>query len=446
MRLSLMDWHRSVTRFESFICSGTEHGFKRLFFSISDDSKHLKVDRHALMISFQEGSDEEPSFKLLSVSASASKDSKGNTRSNVAHMQEHLSAAVLGHCGGNSSDHASDARKESKETFKQLLGERRDEGVQPKPVLLCDLFHANNLCMTHASLAAFGETERDNHRQKHHRQLLQSIHDLLQLDKLKHQGLIDEVLKDNNHESIKIHTMRERVQRWLANQRNASWILEMLQRKCSDGETPVLLKWAHSCGEHATSDSARVIAKDVVEMLLMQEIIVALHFEMEMGVYFEHTSAFHGSPGELCKRSGFRVMELHSLWFEFVCPWWQSSLVEPAAKNFKRTFAEIEKIQCNELQEKKRKQVMKGILAGHSQIVKLSDILLSVPVIFACLCEWSRGPSLARAMLHAVKQSSDLSWMEFEFDGQWRRLNRRNQKDKQMHALIENDAKDVCSK
>lgn len=59
----------------------------------------------------------------------------------------------------------------------------------------------------------------------------------------------------------------------------------MHEQKCLDGETPVLLKWAHSCGEHATSDSARAFAKDVVEMLLTQELIVKLHFEMQIGCF-----------------------------------------------------------------------------------------------------------------------------------------------------------------
>ena len=140
-----------------------------------------------------------------------------------------------------------------------------DCGITPKPILICDLFHADNLAFTHASIAAFGETERNNHRQRHHRQLLQSIHDLFHLDKLKHQGLMDELLSDSS-KSINVRTMRERVQRWLANQRNSSWVVETMQMNVEGSEVPVLIQWAHSCGEHATSENARVIAKDVVEM------------------------------------------------------------------------------------------------------------------------------------------------------------------------------------
>ena len=123
---------------------------------------------------------------------------------------------------------------------------------------------------------------------------------------------------ENSSTTITIKTMRRRVQRWLANQRNSSWVVETLEEK-SDDNTPVLIQWAHSCGDYSTSDTTRVIAKDVVEMLLMPEILVALNFEREMGLYFEVTSKFHGQPGTLSDRPGFRAMELHTFWFEFVC-------------------------------------------------------------------------------------------------------------------------------
>ena len=123
--------------------------------------------------------------------------------------------------------------------------------------------------------------------------------------------------------------MRERrVQRWLANQRNSSWVVETMQEKDENG-IPILIKWAHSCGDYASAEMARIIAKDVVVMLCMPEVLVALNFEREMGLYFEVTSRFHGQPGRLSSRPGFRAMELHSLWFEFVCPWWESAVQKP---------------------------------------------------------------------------------------------------------------------
>eukprot|EP00957_Ditylum_brightwellii_P075549 5741915-Ditylum_brightwellii.AAC.1 len=98
--------------------------------------------------------------------------------------------------------------------------------------------------------------------------------------------------------------MQERVQRWLANQQNASWIVETLDMKID--EVPVLVIWSHTFGTHATTEAARLIAQDVVQMLMLPEIIVGLHFEREIGLYFEVTSKWHETLGSLSTHSGFR--------------------------------------------------------------------------------------------------------------------------------------------
>ena len=118
-------------------------------------------------------------------------------------------------------------------------------------------------------------------------------------------------------------------------------------------------------------------------------------------------------------------------------------MAEPEEKNFKGTFDCISLIPDESLREMKRKQVMAGILAGHKQIIKLSDILLSVPVLFAALSDPRRGPSLARAVVHVVRQE-DSSWMEFQIDDSWRVLDESNGTDKLMHSLIKNDTANVC--
>ena len=442
MRLSVFDWHRSTNCFENYISALTEHGFKRYWYSVTDDSKHFKLDRHALMISFQEEATESPSHKVLTVSAAASKGSKGNTELNVNKIKASLSSKIIVCYGGNASDHANDARKESRDTFTQLLADDRlEHGLVPKPILICDLFHADNLAVTHASMAAFGDTERNNHRQRHHRQLLQSLYDLFTLDRLKHQALMDKLM-ENSSGKITIKTMRERVQRWLANQRNSSWVVDTLQELSDDG-TPVLIKWAHSCGDYSTSENTKVIAKDVVEMLFMPEILVALNFETEMGLYFEITSRFHGQPGILSDRPGFRAMELHTLWFEYVCPWWESAIAEPHVKHFKKTFECINAIDDADLKVMKIEQVKTGIKAGYNQIIKLSDILLSVPVLFAALTDPNKGPGLARALVKVMMQKDDLTWMEYNFDRSWGMWTDNNDTDKQMLSLLQKDQENV---
>ena len=54
LRLSIFDWHRTMVNFALFITTRTLHGFLRYWYSITDDSKHLKLDRHAVMMSMRE--------------------------------------------------------------------------------------------------------------------------------------------------------------------------------------------------------------------------------------------------------------------------------------------------------------------------------------------------------------------------------------------------------
>ena len=54
-------------------------------------------------------------------------------------------------------------------------------------------------------------------------------------------------------------------------------------------DEPALLAWAHYMYEHSDSWVKRA-SMEVVTMLLMPEIIVALHFEAEVGEDFEFTS------------------------------------------------------------------------------------------------------------------------------------------------------------
>ena len=49
-------------------------------------------------------------------------------------------------------------------------------------------------------------------------------------------------LLEHSSKTIAIKTMMERVQRWLANQRNPT--VETIQEKYVDGN-PILIKWAH---------------------------------------------------------------------------------------------------------------------------------------------------------------------------------------------------------
>ena len=57
----------------------------------------------------------------------------------------------------------------------------------------------------------------------------------------------------------------------------------------------------------------------------------------------------------------------------------------------------------------KTEQVKAGIEAGYNQIIKLSDILLSVPVLFAALADPMKGPRLGRALVKVMMQKDVLT-------------------------------------
>ena len=89
-------------------------------------------------------------------------------------------------------------------------------------------------------------------------------------------------------------------------------------------------------------------------------------------------------------------MELHSFWFEFVCPWWERTVQKPEDDKFRHTFRCINTIGDPGMRKMRTEQVNAGILAGYKQIIKLSEILLSVQVLFAALTDPKRGPALSR--------------------------------------------------
>ena len=117
-----------------------------------------------------------------------------------------------------------------------------ENGVLRRCISFGDPYHIANLCVTWASIFAFGDTEKGDQRQVHHHQLLQSIHSLHLVDPSYSQAIMDEVMTGSG-ETVHLTTKRERVQRWLVNQRNAQKTLEMMQKLTADG-IPSLVAWA----------------------------------------------------------------------------------------------------------------------------------------------------------------------------------------------------------
>ena len=181
--------------------------------------------------------------------------------------------------------------------------------------------------------------------------------------------------------------MCECIQQWLVNQRNASWVLDALSINLDDGKS-ALIQWERRIEKYTTSPVVRQIAKDVATMLMKPEVITGLHFEAALGSYFETTLQWHAMPGELSKRSGFRMMELHIFWFEFIMPWWQTALTKPET-HFEEMFNYINSYVKEDDGTRKLKiqQVKVGIQAGYDQIIKMTEMLFSPPNIFLVMID-----------------------------------------------------------
>ena len=111
---------------------------------------------------------------------------------------------------GGTNDNAGDTQKEIKSTFADTMMAVKDadedtinlvhdilfeNGVERRPIAFGDPYHIANLCVTWASIYAFGDREKADHSQVHHCQVLQSIHTLCSRDHPMSQAKMDEIMR-----------------------------------------------------------------------------------------------------------------------------------------------------------------------------------------------------------------------------------------------------------
>ncbi len=160
----------------------------------SDDSEHHSRNRHVLIISSNNCTninDVEPSFRH--VNSSVNKVKSNNYSKNADAIIAMLGIRIALHYGGGSNNNAADVQKEIRCTFENIMSTAKsndnfdecsindmlyENGVECRVLGFGDPFHIANLCVTWASVYAFGDTKRADHTQVHHRQLLQSLHSL----------------------------------------------------------------------------------------------------------------------------------------------------------------------------------------------------------------------------------------------------------------------------
>ena len=263
------------------------------------------------------------------------KDADSNADMNFNLFKDKIDPLALVHYGGGVTDNASAAAKERNLTFDKVM--KSAKGIEnPNPsfpikgdfvfgvkrliVDLGDGFHIDNLAVTHAINKAFGETERGEHSQCHHRQAMQSLGDCHKIDPVRSQQAMNDVLEGTDYK-IELAGMKENQIRWLQNGRNSIKLLTMIGMETVRGNS-CLMEYGTKLCNTGKSPIQRRIAREIATWFSMPTIIAAYHFEDELTAYFEITMGFNSSHGEMSPNPGFRMMELQLFFHEFVQPWW----------------------------------------------------------------------------------------------------------------------------
>ena len=282
-------------------------------------------------------------------------------------------------------------------------------GVKRLSIELGDCFHSDNLAVSHAINKAFGETERDNHSECHHRQAMQSVGDCHKLDPVRSQNAMDKVMEGSEHVIKILSSMKENQIRWLQNGRNSKKLIHMVDCKTVN-EQPCLVAWGIELANTSRNQIQRRIGEEVGVWFSMPVIIVSYHFEDELSRYFEVTMKFNSSPGELSPNPGFWMLEIQIFFHQFVQPWWNLALTKPE-KQFPKTFKYIADHVQEDKRVLKRNQVLAGIKAGYDEMIKMHEQSITCPIIFLILVDSERAPNLLRAMLILIQeQDSVLKW------------------------------------
>lgn len=297
--------------FKTAINTKTPHGFQRFFYSSSDDSKHWKQNRHVLITStfdFESSSDLDPSFRHITYAVSNVKSS--NAEMNAKEIVDLLGIEAAVWYGGGCNNNANDAQAEIRSTFDFIMNKAEwnidhtinelthINGVKRRPTNFGDPFHWANLTVMHASKPFAGDTENGAHEQVHHRQCMMTMHSVHSDDAPYSQSVMDRLMGAG---VVKVRTWRERQQRWLVNQRFARVVLTTMAMLTADNIS-CYVAWGMCFANTSPSQWKSRAGKEIATWLSMPLIVLGLHFESELGDYFEECYAWHNRPGPLYTR------------------------------------------------------------------------------------------------------------------------------------------------
>jgi len=195
-QLRVINQHHFKVMFKQWITTHDEYGFIKLWYIVTDDSKHHKTEHHVVIMTAHVGEADDvkakPGFGLLSDGATQAKNSSGNSNANLDTMQENLDMTILAHFAGGTTDNAADAKKEVIVSFDKVQDLVKADpnlaamdtlyGYERLPMRLANGFHNGNLVVTCVSVAAFGHPKCDAPMQNQHRHFLKELHDLHSAD------------------------------------------------------------------------------------------------------------------------------------------------------------------------------------------------------------------------------------------------------------------------
>ena len=110
---------------------------------------------------------------------------------------------------------------------------------------------------------------------------------------------------------IYVRTWSENQQKWLVNKGFARRVLVMMSCYTGFG-TVCLIPWVLYFSNHNRSSWKSRIGREVATWLSMPAIVLGIHFESDLWIYFEEIYVCHNCPGPHNTRSGFRMLDINN--------------------------------------------------------------------------------------------------------------------------------------
>ena len=166
-----------------------------------------------------------------------------------------------------------------------------------------------------------------------------------------------------------------------------------------------MVAWGLHFANTSRSGWKKSVGKKIAIWANIDSIRLGLHFEAEIGNYFEEIYAWYKRSGPINKRSGFRMMEVFDLYFGYKIPWWNSVNRNPQSKlpdtmQFLRDNFEGDDYQFW------KSEIERGLKKGQEEMMEMTThYLLQAPIMFLLMMNSKYGPPFARAVFSVLHKN-----------------------------------------